>query len=136
MNIWRTFHLSCGHLVFALGDRSIFLVLKTCFPFTIASLLVLDFFEENWHMVWILFVCIFSTISKPSTPLSFLPVATYLILEIGGNGFFYAYSRCASPQIVIDEIVAESLNVLVSTVEVKKTCQQPLYIEINWSYSS
>jgi hypothetical protein len=56
-----------------------------------------------------------------------LPTATYLILEIGGNGLFYAYSKGASPQIVIDEIVAESLNVLVSFVEVRKTCQQPFY---------
>jgi Holliday junction resolvase len=64
-----------------------------------------------------------------------LPTATYLILEIEGNGFFYGYSRGASPQIVIDEIMAESLNVFVYVVEVKKTCQQPLYtqneIEIN-----
>jgi hypothetical protein len=52
-----------------------------------------------------------------------------LKLEIGGNGFFYAYSRGASPQIVIDEIVVESLNVLVSALEVKKTCQQPLYTQ-------
>ncbi len=130
MNIWRTCHLSCGHLVFALGNRSIFLVLKTCFLFTVVSLLVLDFFEKNWHMIWILFVCIFSTISKSSTPLSFLPTTTYLILEIGGNGFFYAYSRGASPQIVIDEIVVESLNVLVYVVEVIFFCQQPLYTQM------
>jgi len=50
-----------------------------------------------------------------------LPTTTYLILEIGGNGFFYAYSKGASPQIVIDEIVAKSLNVLVFVVEIKKT---------------
>jgi len=64
-----------------------------------------------------------------------LPTATYLILEIGGNGFFYAYSRGASPQIVIDEIVVEPLNVLVSIVEVKKnlstTTLYPNEIEIN-----
>jgi hypothetical protein len=64
-----------------------------------------------------------------------LPTATYLIVEIGGNGFFYAYSRSASPQIVIDESLAKSLNVLVSVVEAKNTGQQPLYnqyeIEIN-----
>jgi hypothetical protein len=59
-----------------------------------------------------------------------LPTATYLILEIEGNDFFYAYSKGASPQFVIDEIVAESLNVLVSAVEVKKTCQQPLYTQM------
>jgi hypothetical protein len=59
-----------------------------------------------------------------------LPTATYLILDIGGNGFFYAYFRGPSPQIVIDEIVAKSLNVLVSVVEVKKTCQQPLYTQM------
>jgi hypothetical protein len=34
--------------------------------------------------------------------------------------FFNTYSRGVSPQIVIDEIVVESLNVLVSIVEVKK----------------
>jgi hypothetical protein len=43
---------------------------------------------------------------------------------------FSAYSRGASPQIVIDEIVAKLLNVLVSTMEVKKTCQQPLYTQM------
>ncbi|CAK9867770.1 unnamed protein product [Sphagnum jensenii] len=54
---------------------------------------------------------------QPSTPLSFLPTAAYLIPEIGGNDFFYAYSRGASPQTVIDEIVPHSLNLLVSAVE-------------------
>jgi hypothetical protein len=42
--------------------------------------------------------------------------------EIGGNGFFYEYSRGSSPQTIIDEIVPESLNVLVFAVEVKETC--------------
>ncbi len=89
-------------------------------------------------MVWILFLYVLFTLSEPSTPLSFLPTAAYLIPEIGGNDFFYAYSRGASPQTVIDEILPHSLSLLVSAVEVKKTCQQPLYlypngIEIKWS---
>jgi hypothetical protein len=52
----------------------------------------------------------------------FFPTATHLIPEIGGNGFFYAYSRGSLPQTIIDEIVPKSLNVLVSAVEVKDTC--------------
>jgi hypothetical protein len=42
-----------------------------------------------------------------------------LIPNIGGNGFFYAYFKSFSPQIIKDEIVPEPLNVLVFAMEVK-----------------
>jgi hypothetical protein len=94
--------------------------------------LILDFFGRKLtYGMNTIFLYVFSTLSEPSTPLSFLPTAAYLIPEMGGNDFFYAYFRGASPQTVIDEIVPDSLNLLVSAVEVKETCQQPLYLYPN-----
>ncbi|KAH8936380.1 hypothetical protein BDL97_17G081400 [Sphagnum fallax] len=54
---------------------------------------------------------------QPSTPLSFLPTAAYLIPEIGINDFTNAYVEGASPKTTIDEILPKSLNVVVSAVE-------------------
>ncbi|KAH8936382.1 hypothetical protein BDL97_17G081500 [Sphagnum fallax] len=54
---------------------------------------------------------------QPSTPLSFLPTATYLIPEMGINDFYYAYSERVSPQTAIDEILPKSLKLVVSAVE-------------------
>jgi hypothetical protein len=54
---------------------------------------------------------------QPSTPLSFLPTAAYLIPEMGINDFYYAYSEGVSPQTAIDEILPKSLNLVVSAVE-------------------
>ncbi|CAK9220712.1 unnamed protein product [Sphagnum jensenii] len=54
---------------------------------------------------------------QPSTPLSFLPTAAYLIPEMGINDFYYAYFEGVSPQNAIDEILPKSLNLVVSAVE-------------------
>jgi hypothetical protein len=68
------------------------------------------------------------TFSKPSTPQSFLPTAAYLIPEIGINDFNNTNFEGASPQTDVDEILPKSLNLVESVVEVKETCQQPLYL--------
>ncbi|CAN5962746.1 unnamed protein product [Sphagnum jensenii] len=54
---------------------------------------------------------------QPSTPLSFLPTAAYLIPEMGINDFYYAYSNGVSPETAIDEILPKSLKLVVSAVE-------------------
>jgi hypothetical protein len=112
-------------LVFGLGGRqSTFLVLKNYFSFG------LGFFWEEINIQYEYYLSMYSlhTFSEPSTPLSFLPTAAYLIPEMGINDFYYAYSEGVSPQTAIDEILPKSLNLVVSAVEVKKTCQQPLYL--------
>jgi hypothetical protein len=112
-------------LVFGLGGRqSTCLVLKNYFSFGLGF-----FWEEiNIQYEYYLFMYSLHTFSEPSTPLSFLPTAAYLIPEIGINDFTNAYVEGASPQTVIDEILPKSLNVVVSVVKVKETCQQPLHL--------
>jgi hypothetical protein len=110
-------------LVFGLGGRqSTCLVLKIYFSFG------LGFFGEEINNEYYLFMYSLHTFSEPSTPLSFLPTAAYLIPEIGINDFTNAYVEGASPKTTIDEILPKSLNVVVSAVEVKETCQQPLHL--------
>jgi hypothetical protein len=92
------------------------------------SPLVWDFFGRKltYKYEYYLFMYSLHIFSEPSTPLSFLPTAAYLIPEMGINDFYYAYTGGFSPQRAIDEIVPKALNLLVSAVEVKETCQQPL----------
>jgi hypothetical protein len=105
-------------------DKSTFLVLKNYFSFGLGF-----FWEEiNIQYEYYLFMHSLHTFSEPSTPLSFLPTAAYLIPEMGINDFYYAYSERVSPQTAIDEILPKSLKLVVSAVEVKETCQQPLYL--------
>jgi hypothetical protein len=61
--------------------------------------------------------------------------AAYLILEIGGNDFFYEYQKGVTPQFVSQNNVSNAVAALVSTVEVKETCSTtcPNKIEINSS---
>jgi len=54
---------------------------------------------------------------QPPTPLSFVSNAAYLILEIGGDDFFYEYQKGVTPQTVIQNNVSNAVAALVSTVE-------------------
>ncbi|KAH9556222.1 hypothetical protein CY35_07G015200 [Sphagnum magellanicum] len=51
------------------------------------------------------------------TPLSFVSNAAYLILEIGGDDFFYEYLKGVTPQTVIQNNVPNAVAALVSTVK-------------------
>jgi phospholipase/lecithinase/hemolysin len=51
------------------------------------------------------------------TPLSFVSNAAYLILEIGGDDFFYEYLKGVTPQSVIQNNVSNAVAALVSTVQ-------------------
>ncbi|CAM6059798.1 unnamed protein product, partial [Sphagnum tenellum] len=54
---------------------------------------------------------------QSSTPLSFVSNAAYLILEIGGDDFFYEYQKGVTPQTVLQNNVSNAVAALVSTVE-------------------
>jgi len=79
---------------------------------------------------------VFSAISESPTPLSFVSNAAYLILEIGGDDFFYEYLKGVTPQTVIQNNVPNAVAALVSTVKVKESCSKtcPNKIEINSSF--
>jgi hypothetical protein len=105
-------------------DNPLFSCPKNYFSFGLGF-----FWEEiNIQYEYYLFVYSLHTFSEPSTPLSFLPTAAYLIPEMGINDFYYAYSEGVSPQTAIDEILPKSLDLVVSAVKVKETRQQPLYL--------
>jgi len=107
-------------LVFGLGGRqSTFLVLTKYFSFG------LDFFGRKltYNMNTIC-SCILSTLFQSHLH----HTVAYLIPEIGTNDFNNTYFEGASPQTAIDEILPKSLNLVDFVVEVKETCQQPLYL--------
>jgi phospholipase/lecithinase/hemolysin len=58
-----------------------------------------------------------SNSSHPPTPLSFVSNAAYLILEIGGDDFFYEYQKGVTPQTVLQNNVSNAVAALVSTVK-------------------